>query len=84
VLRALLYNCFRSRRRFGLARDPSSRLRDPGFVSFLADNNRRRPDSDHASNRLRTRKLVRQLFVGVLAGGGAWVLLESARALSLF
>lgn len=84
VLRALYNRCFRSRRRFGLARDTGGRLRDPAFVSFLSDHNRQPSRVDLQSAVLRGRKLVRQLFILGLAGGGAWVLLESARALSLF
>jgi hypothetical protein len=33
---------------------------------------------------LRGRKAVRQLLIALLAGGGAWVLVESARALTVF
>lgn len=84
MLRAFIRSCLRSDRRFGLARDPRSRLRAPGFVSFLADNNRRRHDADFHDTVLRGRRLGRRLLLGVLVGGGAWVLLESARALTLF
>ena len=33
---------------------------------------------------LRSRKLLRQTLTVMLAGGGVWILCESARALSVF
>jgi hypothetical protein len=84
VLRYLINLCRRPAIRFGLARDPRSRRRDPCFASFLAENNRSRPDMDRHDAVLRGRKLMRQGVGLLLAGGGAWVLVESARALTMF
>ncbi|HVU26063.1 MAG TPA: hypothetical protein VHE13_18165 [Opitutus sp.] len=84
VLRALLNFFHRPAIRFGLARDGGRRFRDPRFVSFLSESNRSRPGTDLHDALLRGRKLARQLLLLTLAGGAAWVLVESARALTLF
>ncbi len=84
MLRFLVHLCHRPAIRFGLARDPRSRFRNSRFASFLADSNRSPLDSDFQGAVLRGRKFVRQLLLLLLAGGGAWVLIESARALSMF
>ena len=84
VLRFLKHLCHRPAIRFGLARDPRGRLRDSRFASFLAENNRRPYATDLQDAVLRGRKAFRFVLVGLLAGGGAWILVESARALSTF
>jgi len=58
VLRFLANLFRRPAVRFGLARDRrGSRLRDPRFVSFMAQNNRRSLDTDLQDTLLRGRKL---------------------------
>lgn len=84
VLRLLLQLCRRPAIRFGLARDPRSRHRNTRFASFLAESNRSASDADMHDAVLRGRRLMRQLFLALLAGGGAWVAVESARALTVF
>jgi hypothetical protein len=84
VLRALLNLCRRPVIRFGLRRDRRGRFRDPRFASFMAQNNRRTLDTDLHDAVLKGRKLMKHLFRLGLAIGGAWVVLESARALSVF
>ncbi len=84
MLRVLLNLCRRPAVRFGLVRDQRSRLRDPRFVSFMAQSNRKALDTDLHDAVLRGRKLLRQGLTLLLAGGGAWVVIESARALSVF
>ncbi len=84
MLRALLNFLHRPTLRFGLARDRRSRLRDPRFLSYLAQSNRKPLDTDFQDAVLRGRKLMRNLFRLALAGGCAWVVLESAKALSVF
>lgn len=80
-----LRNLFRRRAyRSGLARDPRGPFRNPRFVSFLAQSNRTRLDTDFHDTVLRGRKLVRQGLTLLLAGGLAWVMIESARALTVF
>lgn len=67
-----------------MARDVSSRFRDPRFVSFIADNNRSLMDTDFHEALLKGRRFVRQLLIALLVVGAAWVLVESARAISVF
>ena len=82
--RALKNLCRRPAIRLGLARDGRSRFRDPRFVSFLAHNNRRTIDTNLQDAVLRGRRLLKHAFVVLLVAGGAWVVLESAKALSIF
>jgi hypothetical protein len=84
VLRALLNSCRRPAIRFGLVRDTRGRFRDPRFVSFMSQNNRKALDTDVHDAVLRGRKAVRTFLKLALFGGGAWVVLESAKALSMF
>ncbi len=85
VLRFLQKLLHRPAIRFGLARDRrGSRLRDPRFVSFMAQNNRRTLDTDLQDTVLRGRKLFRHALVAAAVAGAAWFALESAQALSIF
>jgi len=84
VLRFLLNACHRPAVRFGLRRDPRGRFRDPRFVSFMAQTNRKALDTDLHDAVLRGRKFFRRLIALGLAGGAAWIVLESAKALSMF
>jgi hypothetical protein len=84
VLRALLNFFHRPTIRFGLRRDTRGRFRDPRFASFLNDSNRSRSNTDLHDAALRSRKLMKHLFRLALVGGGAWVVVESAKALSVF
>ena len=84
MLRAVLNLCHRPAIRFGLARDGRGPFRNPQFASFLAQSNRKRLDTDFEDAVLRGRRLVRRAFVLLLAGGLAWVVIESARALTVF
>jgi len=70
--------------RFGLAKDSRGRFRDPRFVSFLAQNNRKTLNTDFQDAVLRGRKFAKQILILLVAGGAAWVVLESAKALSMF
>ena len=83
-MRVLLNLCHRPSVRFGRRRDPRGRFRDPQFVSFMAESNRKSLDADFHDIVLRGRKFVRNLLGLAVAGGGAWVLLESAKALTVF
>lgn len=84
MLRFLLNLCHRPAIRFGLLRDPRGRFREPRFVSFLAQSNRKSLDTDLHDAVLRGRKMMRNIFRLALIGGVAWVVLESAKALSVF
>jgi hypothetical protein len=84
VLRVLLNLCHRPAIRFGLQSDPRGRFRDPRFLSFMTQSNQKALDTDFHDAVLRGRKLMRLVCVVGLVAGGAWVLLESAKALSVF
>lgn len=84
MLRVLLNCCRRPPVRFGLNRDPRGRFRDPRFASFIAESNRKPLDTDFHDAVLRGRKIIRAVFHLALAGGCAWIVLESAKALSMF
>jgi hypothetical protein len=82
---SLLKNLFhRPAIRFGLARDTRGKFRDPRFVSFISQSNRKTLNTDFQDAVLQGRKLVRYALVAVLVCGGAWVVIESAHALSMF
>jgi hypothetical protein len=70
--------------RFGLARSGRGKFRDPRFVSFISQSNRKTLNTDFQDAVLQGRKLVRYALVAVLVCGGAWVVIESAHALSMF
>jgi len=84
VLRFLLNFCRRPSLRFGAQRDLRGRFRDPRFLSFIAQTNRSRVDTDLRDAALRGRKLARKIIALMLAAGGAWVVIESAKALTMF
>ena len=84
VLRAILNLCRRPPIRFGLRRDPRGRFREPQFASFLAQSNKKRLDSDMHDAVLKGRKAMKAILSAGLALGGAWVAIESAKALSVF
>ncbi|HWA08218.1 MAG TPA: hypothetical protein VG838_02005 [Opitutaceae bacterium] len=84
MLRVLKHLCHRPAVRFGLARDRRGRLRDPRFVSFVAQSNRKLLNTDFHDAVLRGRKFSRQALVVLLVLGGSWVVVESAKALSVF
>ena len=84
MLRALVNLCHRPAVRFGLQRDPHGRFREPRFVSFMAQSNRKALDTDLHDAVLRGRKLMRNVLLLALAGGCAWIMLESAKALTVF
>ena len=70
--------------RFGIGRDRRGRFRDPRFVSFISQSNRKALNTDIADALLQGRRLVRVGLAVALVGGCAWVLIESAKALSMF
>lgn len=84
MLRVLINFCRRPAIRFGLRRDPRGRFREPRFASFMAEGNRRPLDNDMHDAVLKGRKAVKNVFLAALALGGAWVVIESAKALSVF
>ena len=81
----LVKNLFHRRAiRFGMASDPRGKFRDPRFVSFISESNRKTLNTDLKDTVLKARKLVRYALVVTVACAGAWVVIESAPALSIF
>uniref|UniRef100_UPI004049FDBE hypothetical protein n=1 Tax=Cephaloticoccus sp. TaxID=1985742 RepID=UPI004049FDBE len=70
--------------RMGMARDSRGHLRDPRFVSFMAQTNRKTLDTNFHDTVIRGRRLLRHGLVLLVAVGFAWVVIESAKALSVF
>ncbi len=70
--------------RFGMACDSRGKFRDPRFVSFISESNRKTLNTDFQDAVLRGRKLFRFALVAALGCAAAWVVLESAHALSMF
>jgi hypothetical protein len=71
--------------RFGVRSDRShGRLRDPRFVSYVAQSNRKTLNTDLRDAVLRGRVFFRKVLVTAAIIGIAWVALESAKALSVF
>lgn len=50
----------------------------------MAQNNRKTLNTDFQDTVLRGRRLAKQVFLVVIAAGAAWVVVESAKALSMF
>ena len=84
MLRFLHRLCHRPAIRLGLGRDARGRYRNTQFASFLASSNRGRNEIDLHGAILRGRKFVRHGLTLLLAGGAAWIAVESAQALSIF
>lgn len=53
------------------------------FVSYLMESGFRATNSDRYEASLRRRRLVRIALFWLLVGGGAWIIIESAKALSM-
>jgi len=62
----------------------TTRTQNAQFVSFLAESGFRRVNPDRYEQSLRRRKIAKMILFWVSAMGASWVVLESARALSLF
>jgi hypothetical protein len=62
-----------------------TRLRNAQFVSFIAESGSLQGwSSDRYESQLRWRKRIKAFLGLCIASGGAWVIIESARALTLF
>ena len=85
MLRALKNLFHRPALRFGLARDRRhGRLRDPRFVSFVAQSNRKSLNTDLRDVVLNSRAFFRRVLLTAAILGATWVAIESAQALSVF
>jgi len=63
----------------------TTRLRNAQFVSFMSQNESMAPfSSDRYDARLRRRKWIKSALIVSAVAGLAWVILESASALTMF
>lgn len=64
----------------------TTRLRNAQFVSFMSETGtfRSSNSSDRYEARMRRRKQIKALCAVLIAAGGAWIVIESARALTIF
>ena len=87
MLRELRYWLHRPAIRMGSvdnSRIHRTRLKNAQFISYLVESGFRQVNADHYEASLRRRRLGRNLLVGMLAAGMAWIVVESAQALSMF
>ncbi len=61
----------------------TTRTQNAQFVSYLAEIGFRQVNADRYESSLRRRRLLKRALFVLLVGGGAWVIIESARALSM-
>jgi len=54
------------------------------FISYLVESGFRRVNVDRYETSLRRRRFSKLLLLLMLGAGGAWVIIESARALSMY
>lgn len=63
----------------------TTQLRNAQFVSFISQSGSLHPyHTDRYDARLRRRKRLKGFFAAALTVGAAWVVIESARALTIF
>jgi len=61
-----------------------TRTKNAQFISFLDESGFRRVDPDRYERSMRRRKTVAYALLWSMVAGFAWVVIESAQALSLF
>ncbi len=66
----------------GRGRD--TRTQNSQFLSFLHGSGFRRVNPDHYERAMRRRRVVMAVFTWACVAGFAWVVIESAQALSMF
>ncbi|HUL53266.1 MAG TPA: hypothetical protein VLT83_07650 [Opitutaceae bacterium] len=62
----------------------TTRTKNAQFISYLVESGFRQVNVDHYEAGLRRRRWARAALFCLLGAGGAWVVIESARALSMF
>jgi hypothetical protein len=84
MLRVLQHLFHRPAIRLGVMNEARGLCRNPRFVSFMIESNRKPIDTSFHFTLQHGRRFLRRAVTLTLVGGGAWILLESARALSVF
>jgi len=62
----------------------TTRTKNAQFISYLVESGFRQANVDHYEAGLRRRRWCKAALFCLLGAGGAWVVIESARALSMF
>lgn len=62
----------------------TTQTKNAQFISYLVESGFRQVNGDRYESSLRRRRWFKILLFWILVGGGAWVLIESARAISMF
>ncbi len=65
------------------SRIQTTRTRNAQFISYLVESGFRNVVPDHYEIALRRRRLAKRLLVWLVIAGGAWLIVESARAISM-
>lgn len=84
VLRAFINLCSHLPFLRGHQRPRHGSLQGARFASFMAQQNRRRFDTDLRDAALQGRRMMKLFLWVAVVGGGAWVAVESAKALAIF
>jgi hypothetical protein len=87
MLRQLLHGLPRSatrRRSVGNPAIPTPRTHNAQFISYLVESGSRQVNADHYESSLRRRHAFKSVLLWLVGAGLAWVVLESARALSIY
>jgi hypothetical protein len=66
------------------SRIQTTRTRNAQFISYLVESGFRQVNADHYEAGLRRRRAATRLLFWSLVIGGAWLVVESARALSMY
>ena len=61
----------------------TTRTRNAQFISYLVDSGFRQVNADHYEAGLRRRRLAKRILFWLFVVGGAWLVVESARALAM-
>ncbi len=61
----------------------TTRTRNAQFISYLVDSGFRQVNTDHYESGLRRRRLAKRILFWLFVVGGAWLVVESARALAM-
>jgi hypothetical protein len=62
----------------------TTHVKNAQFVSYLTESGFRHVNADRYETSLRRRRLLKRGLLWLLFGGGTWVIIESAKALSTF
>jgi len=62
----------------------TTQTKNAQFISYLVESGFRQVNVDHYESSLRRRRWCKGALLCLLGAGGAWVVIESAKAISMF